>query len=453
MLLPKCLRSQDRCEADMDEFGLVCSHCGRCLISELQTQAEQLGYAVLVAEGSPVVMSLVETGKIEAVIGVSCLSVLKGVFSYVDADWVWDAIYVSGDDQTPRLNLGDLRRQANNLFLRESLQSLLSPAESQTEELAQEWLAKAGKRWRPFLTACTYQALTESSEGYFPEDLRAAAVAVECFHKASLIHDDIEDGDIFRYGEKTLHAEFGIPIALNVGDFLLGEGYRLLAELEASNDCRIKMLCAAAWGHRNLCLGQGDELSWIRQPRPLSVAEVVDIFQKKTSPAFEVALSFGAILAGCSDELSKALKQYSRSLGIAYQIRDDIDDFNSGSKSNTPNEMRPSLLLAMAYELADGVEKKLLESVWKRSVKLDCITSRIEKIFVKLGVARSALDLMESYKAQAISSLAVLNNANLKSLLRRVVGRIFNDVEVMGCCNDYKAGHAGGGEPGKASAG
>ena len=71
LLLPKCLRDQDNCPADFDEIGLICRHCGRCILSELQTQAEQLGYAVLIAEGSPVVMSLIETGKIEAVIGVS----------------------------------------------------------------------------------------------------------------------------------------------------------------------------------------------------------------------------------------------------------------------------------------------------------------------------------------------------------------------------------------------
>ena len=62
-----------------------------------------------------------------------------------------------------------------------------------------------------------------------PDDLRKVAVAVECFHKASLIHDDIEDNDAQRYGETTLHEEHGVAVALNVGDLLIGEGYRLLA--------------------------------------------------------------------------------------------------------------------------------------------------------------------------------------------------------------------------------
>ncbi len=468
LLLPKCLRSAEECPAEFDEVGLVCEHCGRCIINEFKSQAERLGYAVLIAEGSPVVMSLIETGEIEAVVGVSCLSVLERVFPYmeagavpgiaipllqdgcantsVDVDWVWDAIYQSNDDQTRRLNLDDLQTQVNSWFTKESLSELLNVAENQTEDLALEWMAKVGKRWRPFLAACAYQALAGNKEGTLPDALRKAAVAVECFHKASLIHDDIEDGDDLRYGEKTLHAEHGVPIALNVGDLLLGEGYRLLVEADASDSCRTRMLAAAVQGHRNLCLGQGDELSWIRRPRCLSVAEVIDIFGKKTSPAFEVALKLGAILAGCGDELNVVLEEYSRSLGIAYQIRDDIEDFRSMDESHALNAMRPSLMLALACERAGRAERDLLERVWKRSAEPRPGAKAVEAVLAELKVERLASDLMESYKARAIGSLYHLRNSDLKGLLRRVIGKIFNDFEVMGCCNDRKAGHAKGGE-------
>jgi geranylgeranyl pyrophosphate synthase len=481
LLLPKCLRSAEECPAEFDEVGLVCEHCGRCIINEFKSQAERLGYAVLIAEGSPVVMSLIETGKIEAVVDVSCLSVLERVFPYmeagavpgiaipllqdgcantsVDVDWVWDAIYQSNDDRTHRLNLDDLQTQVNSWFTEESLSGLLAAVDSRTEHLALEWMAKVGKRWRPFLAACTYQALARrggpagNKEGALPEALRKAAVAVECFHKASLIHDDIEDGDDLRYGEKTLHAEHGVPIALNVGDLLLGEGYRLLVEADASDSCRTRMLAAAVQGHRNLCIGQGDELSWIRRPRCLSVAEVVDIFQKKTSPAFEVALKLGAILAGCSDELNGVLEEYSRSLGIAYQIRDDIEDFRLMDESHALNAMRPSLMLALACERAGQAERELLERVWNRSAEPRPGAKAVEVVLAELKVERLASDLMESYKARAIGSLYHLRNSDLKGLLRRVIGKIFNDFEVMGCCNDRKAGHAQGGESSQARPG
>jgi geranylgeranyl pyrophosphate synthase len=468
LLLPKCLRDQENCPAGFDEVGLVCKHCGRCLIHELQAQAEQLGYAVLVAEGSPVVMSLIETGRIEAVIGVSCLDVLEKTFPYmeagavpglaipllydgcanttVDIDWVLDTIYVSSEDASYRLDLQDLRNKVRSLFTRENLKSLLHPGQDQTSKLALEWLSRDGKRWRPFLAVCAHQALRKADDQVLSDELCKVAVAVECFHKASLVHDDIEDGDVARYGQKTVHAEYGVPIALNVGDFLLGEGYRLLAE--ASANCGAKMLQVAAAGHRQLCLGQGSELFWMREPRPLSVAEVLDIFQKKTSPAFEVALRLGAVLAGADEHLADTLTEYSESLGIAYQIMDDINDFDSKAGLGDLIQKRPSVLLAIAYERIGNNDKKLLESVWMRSADLDKVSHKVSGILATTRAKRVALDLMESYRLRAIGSLAVLQNAMLKGLLRRIVSRIFSDIDVMDCCNEYKATDVGGSKPG-----
>ena len=69
----------------IDEFGLVCARCGLCSIRDLQEEAERLGYAVLVAEGSDLVTSIIQTGKIGAIVGVSCLSVLERAFPYMEA--------------------------------------------------------------------------------------------------------------------------------------------------------------------------------------------------------------------------------------------------------------------------------------------------------------------------------------------------------------------------------
>lgn len=473
LLLPKCLRNAEECPADFDDVGLICRHCGRCVINDFKSQAERLGYAVLVAEGSPVVMSLIETGKVEAVVGVSCLSVLERVFPYmeagavpgvaipllrdgcantsVDVDWVWDAIYRSFEEPGHRLNLDALRRQVSEWFAAESLRGLFDGARSETERVALEWMAKEGKRWRPFLAACAYEALSEDKGDGLPDAVRQAGIAVECFHKASLIHDDIEDDDDFRYGQKTLHAEYGVPIALNAGDLLLGEGYRLLAEAEISDEQRSRMLAAAARGHRDLCLGQGSELSWIRRPRCLSTDEVLDIFAKKTSPAFEVALKCGAILAGHAEELNAVLEEYSRSLGIAYQIRDDIEDFRSSDESAALNATRPSLMLALAYERAGKKQRAALETVWSDSAATKA--AEVRAILAELSVERLASDLMESHKAAAIGCLQRLGNADLKGLLRRVIGKIFNDFEMMGCCNDREAGYDLGSESGRASSG
>ncbi|MCE2539442.1 MAG: polyprenyl synthetase family protein [Acidobacteria bacterium] len=118
----------------------------------------------------------------------------------------------------------------------------------------------------------------------------------------------MEDGDARRYGEPTLHASHGIPAALNAGDYLIGEGYRLLAESEFAPEIRAEMTAIAARGHRTLCLGQGEELAWARNPRPLSSQQVLQIFRQKTAPAFGVALELGAACARAEPEVFDKLR-------------------------------------------------------------------------------------------------------------------------------------------------
>jgi geranylgeranyl pyrophosphate synthase len=255
-----------------------------------------------------------------------------------------------------------------------------------------------------------------------------------------LIHDDIEDNDAWRYGEKTLHAEHGIAIALNVGDLLIGEGYRLIAACQASSPQKVEMLRVSAEGQRELCRGQGAELSWMRNPRVLSSLEVLDIFRKKTAPAFEVALRFGALYAGCAlhDEVGEVLESFSEALGIAYQIRDDLSDLGLQGETNDISGMRPSLLLAIAYERAQGDHKLLLESLWRREAAASTGASEIESIYVELKADDRARTLLETYKEEAIRSLRDVENANLKGLLRRVIGKIFNDTEIKGWCKEFE---------------
>jgi geranylgeranyl diphosphate synthase, type II len=464
-LMAKCLRSHEHCPADFDELGLLCRGCGRCVIDELKRQAEQLGYAVLIAEGSPIVMSLIETGQIEAVVGISCLSVLEEIFPYmeagavpgiaipllydgckntsVDIDWVMEAIYLTAEDKSQRLNLETLHNQVNDWFTQESLADIFgNKSGDQTKKLALEWLGKAGKRWRPFLAVCTYKALSMDKDIICLGDLKKIAVAVECFHKASLIHDDIEDGDAVRYDEKTVHEEYGIPIALNIGDYLLGQGYRLLTELEVSAEKKAELILVASEGHCNLCMGQGMELFWLHNRKPLSTDEVLEIFSKKTAPAFEVALKMGAIMSGCGNELNDVLQNYSKSLGIAYQIRDDLDDLISTSTTSYRLCNRPSILMALAYELACDNNKNTLKAAWNDSVNSQVEMKKILDIFQEYEIEKRVIKLNECYKSKAIGSLIPIKNINLKSLLRRVLSKIFNDFENMGCCDDHQVRNA-----------
>ena len=463
LLLPKCLRVEDRCPAPFDEFGLLCKQCGLCTIQDLQNEAEKLGYAVLTAEGSALVMAIIQTGKIDAILGVSCLSVLERAFPYmeaaaipgvaipllnddckdtgVDVEWVWEYIHLSSDDRTYRMDLDAVRAEVETWFEPEALDELMGPADSETERIGRAWLAKSGKRWRPFLAACAWKALQDDPEAAFPADLKRLAVAVECFHKASLIHDDIEDGDDLRYGEATVHAEHGVPVALNVGDLLLGEGYRLIAETEAPPAVRAVMVKIAADGHRALCLGQGAELTWANNPRPLSPVEVADIHRRKTAPAFEVALRLGAAFAGADAGLHKTLTEYSEALGIAYQIRDDVDDLTTGDGDDIA-AARPAFPLAVAYERAKDADRELLEGVWRRAAGYSPVEAT--EVVHRLGATERSKQMTESYKEQAVKTLEGVDNPSLKGLLRRVVSKIFG-VEVKGWCSEFEARNAAGG--------
>lgn len=463
LLLPKCLRVEDRCPAPFDEFGLLCKRCGLCSIQDLQEEAERLGYAVLVAEGSALVMAIIQTGKIDAIVGVSCLNVLERAFPYmeaaaipgvaipllqddckdttIDLEWIWEVIHHTSDDKTRRMNLDALRQEVDAWFAPEALESVLGPSEGPTDDMARTWLAGSGKRWRPFLTACVYKALQKNTDAPLPQNLHKIAVAVECFHKASLIHDDIEDADKRRYGERTLHETYGVPIALNLGDLLLGEGYRLLAESEAPASVRSEIMWIAASGHRTLCLGQGAELDWVRCPQTLTPLQVANIFRQKTAPAFDVALRLGAAFAGAGTETMEILSQYSLALGIAYQIQDDLDDLDAENAPDDITSLRPSMPLAIAYERARGEERSLLEAAWQRAPAVD--TEELRRQIVLLGAEARSRDLMESYKEQAIRSLVELDNASLKGLLRRVIGKIFQ-VEVKGWCREFEARNAPG---------
>ena len=470
LLLPKCLRVEDRCPAPFDEFGLLCKQCGLCTIQDLQEEAEKLGYAVLVAEGSALVMALIQTGKIEAIVGVSCLSVLERAFPYmeaaaipgvaipllqddckdtgVDVEWVWDFIHATSDDRTRRLDLDALRRDVEGWFESEALDALFGgPPAGETETLARAELTRAGKRWRPFLTVCAHQALQDDPHAPPPDALRKVAVAVECFHKASLVHDDIEDGDARRYGEPTAHAAHGIPAALNVGDFLIGEGYRLLAESDFAPEIRAGLTAIAARGHRTLCLGQGEELAWARSPRPLGSQQVLQIFRQKTAPAFGVALELGAACARAEPEVFDRLRAYSDALGVAYQIRDDLDDFEPSAEApDDVTALRPSLPLAVGYEQAksEPEARAVLEAAWRRERAVDGRSGEVRELLARFDAAGRSRRLLESYKEEAIRCLPGLTNPSLKGLLRRVVGKIFS-IEIQGWCSEFEARNAAGG--------
>lgn len=437
LLLPQCVRSSRACQASRDAVGLLCEACGNCPVGDIQEQAEQLGYVVLVAEGTTAVRALLSRGQAEAIVGVSCLSALERSFrpltahavpglavpllhdgcsdTRVDLDWLRETMALRRNDRrVVTLDLDGWQRQVLEWFQPARLRDLLGHADTDTGRLAADWLARGGKRWRPLLSRCVYEAMqAPSAAPAVPDMLVKLAVAVECFHKASLVHDDIEDDDSERYGEPTLHRRHGVPIALNVGDLLIGEGYRLIAGCGAAPEAIRQMTAVAADGHRTLCLGQGAELVLRREPDRLSSIGVLEIFREKTAPAFEVAMQLGALAAHADDDTRAVLTAFSEALGLAYQIRDDLEDLTRDQARTPGGAGQPSILLALAREeiASSGGQAPLSPSIDEiRRTRAETLTR----------------GLFEKYSAESLRALRPLRNANLKRLLFRVATRILN---------------------------
>src|SRR5262249_50978682 len=176
---------------------------------------------------------------------------------------------------------------------------------------------------------------TLSAEGItLPDAVRRTALAIESFHKASLVHDDIEDDDTFRYGRETLHRQYGVSTAINVGDYLIGLGYRLVSRerKDLGSDCAADILDRLADAHLKLSEGQGAELLWRdARDKSLTALGALRIYALKTAPAFEAALYTGLRLAGPADQYEKVVTDFSKHLGIAFQILNDLKDWDGDS--------------------------------------------------------------------------------------------------------------------------
>jgi len=432
LLLPKCLSDSAGCKADIDEFGLLCKKCNRCTIPHLQEKADSLGIMSLVAEGFTPVIGLIESQVVDGVIGVGCLESLEKVFpllvdhavpgmaiplncsgcknTHVDCAHVSEAMSLFSEQNLDVLNHEWVKQQTGELFSIENIRYVLSSSDDQTSTIACEWLTGYGKRWRPYLLVSVFMALTGKRE--ISEKAGLAAIAVECFHKASLIHDDIQDNDQTRYGKQTVYSKYGIPIAINVGDLLLGEGYRLLSRCKDH-----ELIMAATDAHVALCAGQGTELTWSSSPKMLTMDYVLDIFCRKTVPAFEVALLFGLICAHADRQLYDILSQYSRAIGIAYQLLDDINDF----ENELLVTLRPSSVLAAVCEqFSDKMQfNNLLECTdMKEYFSIPENKPLLEKAIKRVR------EMANQYHHQAIESLSGMKNFKLKQLLFQVTKRI-----------------------------
>lgn len=183
-----------------------------------------------------------------------------------------------------------------------------------------EFCGRGGKRLRPRLCRAVFGILGGESGA----DFEGVCEAIECFHKASLIHDDLQDSEETRYGKPAVWKEHGIALAIAAGDWLVARGYGLI--VRHGGAASSAMLEETVRSHLELCEGQGDDLAvalgtYGRFPRVCD--EYLSVCRRKTGEPFALAAALGALAAGADPA---PFRKYGLDFGVLFQLRDDIAD-------------------------------------------------------------------------------------------------------------------------------
>lgn len=391
--------------------------------------------------------------------GVSCADALAA--AAIDVEWVLGLLGVAGGGSAPVGDYLPLLREAAGMFTPAALDELDDglglggalgggcmpaadcPPLDATAAMAGEFLTRGGKFLRPFVTLAAFDAvaadLRDAGRAVLPaagyaadlavvrQAARAAAVAIEVFHKASLVHDDIEDDDAVRYGRPTLHTERGVAAAINVGDHLLGVGYRIVSGLPGLDAGTLRdVVSILADAHVRLARGQGAELWWRdARDKKLSAAEALAIYGLKTSPAFEAAVAIGVRLAGVTARDAGALDRYAMHVGTGFQVLNDLKDW-SGDLENDRRAAgdllggRPTLLWALALERLTGprAARLLSAAALARGPGDPCgPLAEIRSLYAEAGVVTRAVEIAQEQRRRAAEAVAACRLPRLREVL------------------------------------
>jgi geranylgeranyl diphosphate synthase type II len=216
-----------------------------------------------------------------------------------------------------------------------------------------------GKRYRPLLLLASGQYFGADEELLLPY-----ACAIEFIHNYSLIHDDLPlmDDDDFRRGRPTCHKKFGPALALLAGNGLLSLAFEILAgALAPAGNHKVKEQVieeiAAAIGPRGLVAGQWLDISYKPENQELAVLQETAL--KKTAGLIRVSASSGARLGGASPAEAEAVEKFGTFLGLAFQLRDDLEDFDQDEAGSRP--LRPNLALFLGQTASLQYLEELLD--------------------------------------------------------------------------------------------
>jgi geranylgeranyl diphosphate synthase type II len=237
------------------------------------------------------------------------------------------------------------------------LDSVLAPSPEVPEVLARAVkyaVGSGGKRVRPFIVTRVCELC-----GGNPEDALPPAVALECVHAFSLVHDDLPamDNDDFRRGLPTCHKAFGEAIAILAGDALVTLAFELIATrmTDPSKITRATAELARGTGWAGMIGGQTNDILSEKLPPDLQL--VRNIHRDKTARLFETAGRLGAIAAGANETQTKAAADFGHHLGLAFQIADDILDVTGTAEEMGKAVAKDADAGKQTYPAAVGLEE------------------------------------------------------------------------------------------------
>lgn len=226
-------------------------------------------------------------------------------------------------------------------------------------ELAHHLIDSGGKRLRPMLTIASAKLCGYEGDGHIK-----LAASVEFMHTATLLHDDVVDESDARRGKSTARLIWGNQASVLVGDFLLGQAFRMMVDVGSLSALKILSNAAAV-------IAEG-EVMQLAAAKNLSTTEdaYLAIIDAKTAALFAAAAEVGAAISGRPHDERDALRSYGKTLGIAFQLVDDALDYAGDARSlgkDTGDDFREgkiTLPVILAYRRGDAEQR----AFWKRTI-------------------------------------------------------------------------------------
>ncbi|KQW00118.1 octaprenyl diphosphate synthase [Rhizobacter sp. Root1221] len=262
-------------------------------------------------------------------------------------------------------------------------------------------ISAGGKRLRPMLVLLFANAL-----GFQGRERYEMAATVEFIHTATLLHDDVVDESDLRRGRQTANALFGNAASVLVGDFLYSRAFQMMVSV---NRMRVLEVLADATN----VIAEGEVLQLMNMhDADLAVEDYLKVIRFKTAKLFEASARLGAVLAGANPEIEDACASYGRSLGTAFQLVDDLLDYEGSTSQLGKNvgddlrEGKPTLPLLVAMERATPDERTLI----RHAIEHGEVTrlAEIVEIVSRTGALDATRDAARQEAEKARVSLSML---------------------------------------------